>query len=312
MTSAPSASTAPSTTAAPTPTPTPTPAPAPAGVPGLAAVARVGEAAPNGLVMPQPASDAAGIAAQVNAAEGALGDPAVVDPVRATWARLQQVAYRRWSGHTDWDVTVRAALDPAVRARADQHLQARREFIDMRTTVSPTVPDWRVVAPEPADRLLAYYREAGAATGVPWSYLAAINLVESGFGRIHGLSVAGAQGPMQFLPTTWAERGIGAGSIDDPHDAIQAAARYLVRRGGPKDMAAALRGYNNHAAYVRAVTTYATMFAADERTYTALWNWEIFYFAEPGDLWLPVGYEQPVRLAATDYLRTAPWSAPAP
>ena len=59
-----------------------------------------------------------------------------------------------------------------------------------------------------------------------------MNLVETGMGRIDGISVANAQGPMQFLPTTWAEAGIGQGNIRDPHDAIQAAARYLVRRGG--------------------------------------------------------------------------------
>jgi membrane-bound lytic murein transglycosylase B len=207
---------------------------------------------------------------------------------------------------------VLAGLDPAVRAVAEQHVQARREFLGMRTTVVTTVPDWRIVDPEPADRLLGYYREAEAATGVPWSYLAAINLVESGLGRIHGLSVSGAQGPMQFLPSTWAERGIGSGDIDDPHDSIQAAARYLVRRGAPGNMTAALRGYNNHANYGRAVTIYAKLFAADERNFTAMWNWEIYYLSGSGDLWLPVGYEQPTRIAVSDYLRNAPWSAPSP
>ncbi len=35
---------------------------------------------------------------------------------------------------------------------------------------------------------------------MPWYYLAAINLIETRMGRIDGLSTAGAQGPMQFLP----------------------------------------------------------------------------------------------------------------
>ena len=63
------------------------------------------------------------------------------------------------------------------------------------------------------------YRKAEAATGIPWEVLAAVNLVETGMGRIDGISVANAQGPMQFLPSTRAERGIGKGDIRDPHDA---------------------------------------------------------------------------------------------
>jgi len=72
--------------------------------------------------------------------------------------------------------------------------------------------------------------------------LAAVNLVETGMGRIDGVSIANAQGPMQFLPSTWAEPGIGKGNIRNPHDAIQAAARYLVRRGGLRDIRRGLWG----------------------------------------------------------------------
>ena len=74
------------------------------------------------------------------------------------------------------------------------------------------LPAWRIIQPEPAANLLNYYRKAEAATGIEWEVLAAVNLVETGMGRIDGTSVANAQGPMQFLPTTWAEPGIGAGN----------------------------------------------------------------------------------------------------
>jgi membrane-bound lytic murein transglycosylase B len=67
---------------------------------------------------------------------------------------------------------------------------------------------------------------------VPWYFLASINLVETRMGRIHGLSTAGAQGPMQFLPSTWAA--CCTGDIEDAHDAIVGAATYLKMR--PDDM----------------------------------------------------------------------------
>jgi Transglycosylase SLT domain len=192
------------------------------------------------------------------------------------------------------------------------HLRARREFLAMRATVGDTLPDWEIIAPEPIESLLASYKEAQAATGIGWQYLAAINLVETGLGRISGLSTAGAVGPMQFLPSTWNEKGIGQGDIRNPHDAIAAAARYLVRRGGPADMAKALQGYNNHVNYVRAVTAYADLFKADERSFDVVYQWEIYYLSQAGDLWLPVGYRQPTPISVADYLRQAPWSAPAP
>jgi membrane-bound lytic murein transglycosylase B len=58
-------------------------------------------------------------------------------------------------------------------------------------------------------------------------------------GRIRGVSSAGAQGPMQFLPTTWDIYG-GGGDINDPCDAIRAAARLLRANSAPDDMAGAV------------------------------------------------------------------------
>ena len=56
----------------------------------------------------------------------------------------------------------------------------------------------------PAAELLADYNAAAQATGVGWQYLAAVHLVETRMGRIRGTSAAGAEGPMQFLPSTFA------------------------------------------------------------------------------------------------------------
>lgn len=137
-----------------------------------------------------------------------------------------------------------------------------------------------------------------------------MNLVETGMGRIDGVSVADARGPMQFLPSTWAERGIGKGDIRDPEDAIHAAARYLVRRGGLKDIRKGLWGYNNSNRYGRAVLHYAELLRLDPQAFNGFYHWEIHYTSAAGDLWLPVGYNQPRPLPVTTYLERFPASAP--
>jgi hypothetical protein len=268
--------------------------------------------APNGRAAPRVAINAAGVAAQIAATETALRDPATPAAQRPDLGHLNQLAYRSLSTKPAWDAEVLAALPAELRGVVQAHLRARREFLEMRTSIGDSVPNWEIIEPKPVDMLLGYYKEAEAATGIGWQYLAAINLVETGLGRISGLSTAGAIGPMQFLQSTWNEKGIGQGDIRDPHDSILAAARYLVRRGGPTDMAKALQGYNNHVNYVRAVTEYAQMFKADERSFHVVYNWEIYYLSSVGDLWLPVGYRQPTALPVATYLAQAPWSAPAP
>jgi hypothetical protein len=76
---------------------------------------------------------------------------------------------------------------------------------DIRSLVTPIEGEitLRTQRPEPAEDLLAYYREAEERFGVEWEVLAAVNYVESRFGRARSASPAGAQGPMQFLPETW-------------------------------------------------------------------------------------------------------------
>ena len=150
------------------------------------------------------------------------------------------------------------------------------------------LPPWRIIAPPPAPTLLSFFRAAQKRFGVPWPYLAAIELVETRSGRIRGPSSAGAQGPMQFLPATWAR--YGHGSINDPRAAILAAARLLAANGAPADMAGALRHYNDSPGYVAAVTDYARRMARDPRAYYGYETWQVIYTYDHRTVILPVGF----------------------
>jgi soluble lytic murein transglycosylase-like protein len=103
----------------------------------------------------------------------------------------------------------------------------------------------------PVVRLRSYYAEAQRRSGVAWQVLAAVNFVESDFGRLRESSSSGAQGPMQFMPSTWAS--YGRGNVHDPHAAILAAARFLRAAGAPAAERAALLRYNPSSLYVDAV-----------------------------------------------------------
>jgi membrane-bound lytic murein transglycosylase B len=90
-------------------------------------------------------------------------------------------------------------------------------------------------------------------------------------GRIRGDSSAGAQGPMQFIPSTWAAYGAG-GDVNSYRDSILAAARYLKAAGAPGDMPRAIFAYNHSAFYVNAVTGYGEAMHADPLAYRGFYG----------------------------------------
>jgi hypothetical protein len=215
------------------------------------------------------------------------------DPARL--ARLgweQQKAYGMTLAHADWQPQVLAGLPADVRDIAQANLDAGNALSSPDLGSPPaSLPDWTILVPKPVEVLVGYYREAEAATGIPWQYLAAIHFVESKTGRIRGNSTAGAQGPMQFIPSTWAV--YGRGNINDDHDAIQAAARYLAAAGGPSDMAKALYAYNPSDAYVNAITDYAGVIAADPRALDGYHAWQVYVTTADGTRYLPEGWTRP-------------------
>jgi len=270
-------------------------------------------AAPDGRRYPLLPSDPAVLAPLLVAVEEALRSPATPAVELPALGHQQQVTYRVLGHRRELAAAVRSRLPQRWQRVFDRHVAARRAFISMH---SPSrrplqVPAWRIIEPEPPESLLRHYREAAAATGIDWQVLAAVNLVESGMGRIDGVSVADARGPMQFLPTTWAEPGIGkGGDITDPRTAIHAAARYLVRRGGLKDIRKGLWGYNNSDAYGEGVLQYAALLKDDPDAYIGLYHWQIHYAAAAGDLWLAPGYNQPRPLAVAEFVQRSPHSLP--
>ena len=106
--------------------------------------------------------------------------------------------------------------------------------------------------------LLPIYQAAGVQYGVRWEVLAAINSIETDYGRNLNVSTAGALGWMQFMPSTWAGYGVDAnndGRRDpyNPVDAIFAAARYLRAAGAGTDLRQAIFAYNHAGWYVNDV-----------------------------------------------------------
>jgi hypothetical protein len=239
---------------------------------------------------PAPAGEPGGLAAQITEAERVLRDPAAPPPAVGTAALAQQVAYRQLGDHPEWDAAVLAAVPADLQWAVGAHAAARRSFMAMHRRFATTLPAWRIVPPAPVEELQALYLEAEQAFGVPWPYLAAINLVETAMGRIRGTSVAGAQGPMQFMPATWAAYG-GGGDINAVRDSILAAGRYLAANRASTDIRNALWNYNHSHHYVDGVLRYAELVAEHPGGLRALYHWGVFYRTASGDVYLPVGYE---------------------
>jgi hypothetical protein len=259
---------------------------------------------PPARAQPRLAPDPARIADDLAADERALRDRASSQADRINAARRQQKAYRELAQHPEWDAIVRPRVPGPLLDVWDRNIDARRQLGAMGRG-KPTLPAWRVHPPLPAEQLLGYYRKAEAASGVGWNYLAAINFVETAFGRISGVSTAGAQGPMQFMPSTFAAYGAGS-DILSPHDSIMAAGRFLAAHGFADDRDSAIYRYNNSQRYVRAINQYAAVIAAHPEDFAGYYRWDVYYKSTAGDIVLPEGYSATSPIPVEEYLKHNP------
>lgn len=222
--------------------------------------------------------------------------PAALRAVYARTAAALDDAIDRWAGRgaVPRDVQLYGlyeqrivrllAATPALAAA----VPAARDDVTARTDLlrlsAPYRPRKRVVlgTPRPPLELRRFYAEAQRRFGVPWNVLAAVNFVESGFGKLRNDSVAGAQGPMQFMPATWRAYGL-AGDVQDPRDAILGAANYLRANGAPRRLRVALYHYNPSPLYVDAVSRYARCIGADPHAFLVYYSWSVFVRTTAGE-----------------------------
>lgn len=195
-------------------------------------------------------------------------------------ALYQQRMYRLLAADRGLSRAVLSRLPRELARVANDLLTAHRELY--RLTPPIAARTIRVARAAPAASLLGWYREAQRRFKVPWNVLAAVNFVESKFGKLRSASAAGAQGPMQFMPATWRAYGLG-GDVHDAHDAILGAANYLRASGAPRNLTLALHHYNPSSVYGDAVLRYARRIAADGRTFFALYSWQVFVKTPRGD-----------------------------
>lgn len=231
--------------------------------------------------LPSPAApishDAARLAVAISQNDGAL-----------------VTAIRRWDKYASptREVTLRALYqqrvirllgrDPALARGVEARLPRITNDVRAREDLN------RLVAGMPAPRgaldlgppaaaadLYRWYHDAGRRFHVRWSLLAAVNFVESAFGKVKNTSGAGAQGPMQFEPATWRAYGLG-GDVNDPHDAILGAANYLAANGGARRERDALWHYNPSRLYVDAVERYANGMARRTDAFYEYYAWQVY------------------------------------
>jgi membrane-bound lytic murein transglycosylase B len=251
-----------------------------------AAVLALAAPAP-GAPLPSAGETAQRLAATTRAVDAA------VEEWRASGTARQPRELRLWALHQQrlylalglapesFSSAVVARLPAGQRTGARDVVTARRALVRLTPPTTLPLSSFRTGPAEPADRLLAHYREGERRFGVPWNVLAAVNFVETAFGKVRSRSTAGAQGPMQFLPGTWRRYGLG-GDVHDPRDSILGAANMLRASGAPGDLRRALYAYNPSSLYVDAVLAYARVMRRDPPAFYAFHAWQVFVRTQAG------------------------------
>ena len=229
------------------------------------------------------ATSAEDLSAQLSANDVALreaidgwrgaGDPPTEPPPDEVVApaRFLEEAARLLAAHPNLATATFGLLPAALASEVRELTRAARDLRKLSGGARPR--KLKTAPPKPLADLVGYYGAARERYAIGENYLAAIHLVESKFGRVKSNSVAGAKGPMQFIPSTWRIYGMG-GNIKDDHDAILAAANLLRDSGAPRSYGRALYSYNPSRLYVGAVQRYAKLIVRDPYALYFLYSWE--------------------------------------
>ena len=219
------------------------------------------------------------VSAQVADVHDLLNDAAAAQATANAAEKRARAKIKAGRSVADVANHIQALLDEqrALLKQADQRLAAvqaaqaalNAETTDFGAAMNATIANLRVLAPS-SDYLSLYQGAAGTCPGLSWTVLAAIGQVESGHGRNIGPSSAGAMGPMQFMPATFAHYAVdgdgdGLANIVDPADAIYSAAHYLCANGAgrsPSALNAAIFHYNHAGWYVEMVLKLSGMYNA--------------------------------------------------
>ena len=185
-------------------------------------------------------------------------------------ARDRQLVIRTLAGNAKEAATV-VKLAPAER----DDVEARLDLNALSAESSPQVGGVSIGPARHASKLLSFYREAQRRFGIRWELLAAINFVETDFGRARTTAKADAQGPMQFEPATWREYGM-SGDVYTEHDAILAAANLLAANGGRTNEREALMHYNLSPLYWDTVLHLAHRIATVPTAFREYYAWKLY------------------------------------
>jgi len=251
----------------------------------------------------RPASKAPDLVRQLRVIWQVILDSEKDGPQLDSYGHLHQRIFRVLREDDALLAAVLNDLPEDLAAHTRLNVTAQKQARGTVRKYSETVPAWRIAPPESVETLMAFYREAEADSGTPWHLLASVHLIETRMGRLQGVSVAGAEGPMQFMPKTWAS--YGEGDVTDNRDAIVAAGRYLAAMGAAKDVNKALWAYNHSQRYVDSVRTWSEQMKAEPLLYRAYHGWEVYYVTTRGALWLAPGYSQETPVPVNEWCTTS-------